>query len=204
MRAPSFVVWFTGIPASGKSTIAAAVVRRLAELGTDVVVLESDQLRRIYQNEDNDAYSDAGREEFYATVGRLARLVCGAGVPVLVDATANRRRYRDAVRSDVERFAEIFVDAPVAVARQRDPKGLYARAAGGAAGGTVEGTVERLPGLSAVYEPPLRPDLTVRSAEESAESAAERIVEYLLARGWLRRDAQPPGASANRQTSQDH
>ena len=86
---------------------------------------------------------------FYGAIAELARLLAGAGVPVLVAATANLRAYRDRARAGIPRFLEVFVDCPLAVCRARDPKGIYRRGA--------EGTAQNVPGVSAAYEPPLLP-----------------------------------------------
>ncbi len=179
---PGFAVWLTGLPASGKSTIAGALVRRLDELGVDVVVLESDALRRLYTPAPR--YTEAERDRFYAKVVHLAAWLTRRGVPVVIDATANRRRWRDAARRVLERFAEVWIDTPVEVCKQRDPKGLYASAA--------QGRATRLPGVGAPYEPPRAPELRVSGGDATPERAAEQIVGVLAARGWLPVEGGPP------------
>lgn len=168
-----FVVWITGLPASGKSTLARALVRALTASGGDAIVLESDALRRIYTPRPD--FSDEERERFYTTVVRLAVWLCRAGVPVVIDATAARRAWRDALRAQVARFAEVWVDTPPEECAARDPKGLYAAAG--------QGRAPALPGVGVPYEPPLRPDAVVRGGDPDV--AASHIVATLRDRGVL-------------------
>jgi adenylylsulfate kinase-like enzyme len=100
--------------------------------------------------------------------------VCDAGRPVIFDATANRRRYRDAARQAIARFAEVYVDTPLEVCRARDPKGLY-----------KSERVTALPGTQAAYEPPLAPELIVHGAEGTPAASAERILAFLARRRWI-------------------
>jgi adenylyl-sulfate kinase len=166
----AFTVWITGLPGSGKSTVAAALVRALARRGVDAVVLESDALRRIYTPEAT--YDQAERATFYATIRRLARVLARASVPTVVDATANLRAERDLARDELPRMVEVFVDTPLEVCEARDPKGLYRKARSGA--------ISNLPGLQAPYEPPLTPELVVRGDREDPDAAGERIAAALL------------------------
>ncbi|GMV40629.1 MAG: hypothetical protein AMXMBFR64_23450 [Myxococcales bacterium] len=168
-----FVVWVTGLPASGKSTVARALVRALAAAGGDAIVLESDALRRIYTPFPD--FSDQERERFYATVARLAVWLCRSGVPVVIDATGARRAWRDAVRAQVARFAEVWVDTPPGECAARDPKGLYAAA--------EQGRAPALPGVGVPYEPPLCPDAVVRGGDPDV--AASQVVTMLRDRGVL-------------------
>ena len=120
-RETAFVVWLTGLPASGKSTVARALAAKLAGKGIRAAVLESDAIRR--EISPNAGYFDAGRDAFYATVAYLARMLFLHGVPVIVDATANRRAYRDRARAAIPRFLEAYVRCPLAVCQARDPRG---------------------------------------------------------------------------------
>lgn len=171
----SFVVWVTGLPSSGKSTLAAALVQALAARGPPPEVLESDTVRRVLTP--RPAYDDAERDVFYGALAWLAARFVRHGVPVIVDATAHRRRWREAAREAVPRFLEVFVDTPVEVCRRRDPKGLW-RAADA-------GDLTTLPGAGVPYEVPERPDMHVHADREAPEEAARRAVAELEARGWL-------------------
>lgn len=163
MAEPAFAVWITGLPASGKSTITSQLRSLLKERGIDVEVLESDVLRQTLGG----GYEETGREAFYQRVVWLGTLLVAHGIPVIFDATANRRSYRDAARKQIERFVEVFVDVPLETCMARDPKGIYRNA-----GGDV-------PGLQAPYEPPLHPDLVIDGIRESPRDAARRILAVL-------------------------
>jgi adenylylsulfate kinase len=171
----AFAVWLTGLPASGKSTIARALLAELQQRDVRPAWLESDALRALLTPQAR--YDDAERELFYEALVHLGAFLVQRGVPVILDATANRRAYRDAGRRRIERFAEVFVDCPQALCEARDPKGLYARAR--------QGAVASLPGPQAAYETPLQPELVVRSDVESPRQAAGAIVNLLEKRGWL-------------------
>ena len=157
------VVWFTGLPASGKSTLARGLHDRLAARGQACLVLDSDELRDALGAH---AYTPAERDRFYDVVARLAALVASQGVIALVAATASRRAYRDAARARVPVFVEVWVDASLEACEARDPKGLYGRARAGEAG------VRELPGITAPYEPPLAPEVTAHGGEDELALAA--------------------------------
>ena len=176
-REPAFAIWLTGLPASGKSTVTRALVAELQALGVRPAVLESDAVRREITPQPK--YDDADRDAFYATLAFLARVLVQHGVPVIIDATANRRAYRDRARTAILRFLEVLVRCPLAVCRARDPKGIYRRGA--------EGTARNVPGISAPYEPPERPDLVIDGEKDNPVDAARRIVIALGAKGFLPR-----------------
>jgi adenylylsulfate kinase len=116
----------TGLPASGKSTITRALVAELAARGVDVAVLESDALRPVLTP--RATYSEEERETFYRAMTYIGALLVTHGVPVIFDATANRRAYRAGARVAIERFVEVYVDCPLDVCIGRDPKGIYRKA----------------------------------------------------------------------------
>ena len=167
----SFAVWLTGLSASGKSAIARELARELHERSVDVAVLESDVLRT--QLTPYARYDDADRDFFYAALVELGAFVVSAGRAVLFDATANRRRYRDAARGRIGHFCEVYVDTPLEVCRQRDPKRLYR-------------TGGNMPGVNAPYEAPLAPEVVVHGERSTPRQSAERILAHLQTRGWLR------------------
>lgn len=169
-----FAVWITGLPASGKSTVAAALASELNARGEAVEVLESDALRKIFTP--HPRYDEAERDAFYAQIAYLGGLLARHGVAVIFAATANRRRYRDRARQQIPRFLEVYVDTPLEVCMRRDPKGIYRLA-------------REVPGLQAPYEPPLHPDLVIHGDREPAEAAARRVVEMLMEAGFLSRPA---------------
>lgn len=148
---PSCVVWLTGLPASGKSTLAATLRRRLDELGVASVLLDSDEVRAALHP--TPGYDEAGRRDFYDTLGDLAALLEGQGLVVIVAATAHLRELRAHARARARRFVEVYVQCSPEVCSARDPKGLYAAAR--------SGEVRELPGMGVAYEAPEPPDLRV-------------------------------------------
>lgn len=161
----SFAVWLTGLPASGKSAIARELLRLLHERGVEVAVLESDVMRT--QLTPYPRYDDADRDFFYSALCDIGAGLIRKEKPVIFDATANRRAYRDAARRRIARFAEVFVDTPLETCAARDPKGLYRG------------------GMKMPYEPPSAPELVVRGAAGTPLSAAHEILAWLERRGWL-------------------
>lgn len=150
------VVWITGLPASGKSTLARAVLARLAARGRPGLLLDGDAVRAALSPPPG--YGDAARDAFYATLGALALLAAGDGLVAVVAATAHRRAFRDRVRARAPRFVEVHVATPAGACAARDPKGLWARARAGDA--------PALPGAGAAYEPPLAPEVVAADGED--------------------------------------
>ena len=148
-------VWFTGLSGAGKSTLADAVAARLLEDGRPAYVLDGDNVRHGL-NADL-GFSAADRAENVRRVGHVARLMADAGLVVLVPVISPYRADRDRVRADHEvaglAFVEVFVDTPLELCEQRDPKGLYAQARAGSLTGMT--------GIDAPYEAPVSPDLRV-------------------------------------------
>jgi adenylylsulfate kinase len=169
----AFAVWITGLPASGKSTIAEELAGRLAD--RRAAVLESDALREVFTP--GASYDQQDREQFYKQVAYVAALLVRHGVPVIIAATANLRAYRQLAREQIPRFVEVYVDTPLEVCLARDPKGIYSEAQAGAN--------QHVPGLQAPYEPPERPDVIIHGDLETASDAAGKIVEYLQLAGLI-------------------
>jgi len=169
-----FAIWITGLPASGKSTITRALREQLAGRGIDVAVLESDAVRKIL--EEQPSYDPEARARFYRYLAYAGVLLTQHGVPVIFDATANRRIYRDWARQQIPRFIEVFIDCVLETCMARDPKGIYRKAS--------EGGAHTVPGLQEPYEPPEAADIVVDSKHDPA-LAAERILEKLKERGYL-------------------
>jgi adenylylsulfate kinase len=122
----AFAVWITGLPACGKSTIAANLRTQLSSRGIDVAVLESDELRRIFTP--HPRYDPDERDTFYRQMVYVGVLLTQHGIPVIFDATANRRAYRARARQQISKFLEVYVECPLATCIARDPKGIYSRA----------------------------------------------------------------------------
>ena len=166
---PAFAVWLTGLSSSGKSSITRELAALLAARGVHAQVLESDAVRR--EITPKATYGEAERDMFYAALAYMARLLVEHDVTVIVDATANRRAYRDRARQGIPRFIEVHVRCPLEVCRSRDPKGIYRRGATGEA--------PNVPGLSAPYEEPLRPEVAVDGDRDAPGASARKIVQTL-------------------------
>jgi adenylylsulfate kinase len=171
-RKQGFAVWITGLPASGKSSITRELVGKLNEQGVLPAVLESDALRSILTPEPT--YSPEERDRFYLQMARIGEMLCREGIPVVFDATANRREYRDHARSRISSFLEVFVECPLELCRKRDPKRIYAAA--------DQGKAVNVPGVQATFEPPLEPDVVVDGRDDPRISA-DTIFRQLKKRG---------------------
>ena len=171
----AFAVWITGLPASGKSTLSRALKAQLAARGVDAAVLESDALRQALS--DHPSYGEQERDTFYRVMTYIGVVLTGHGVPVIFDATANLRLYRDRARQQIPRFVEVYVECPLETCMARDPKGIYRQAR--------EGAASSVPGLQAPYEPPQCPDVVVHSGHEAPASAATRVLAKLAEKSYL-------------------
>jgi adenylylsulfate kinase len=172
---PAFGLWITGLPASGKSTITAALTTLLREARINFTVLESDRMRMAFS--DNPQYDERERELFYRSLAFIGSVLVEHGISVIFDATANRRSYRSRAREHISHFVEVFVDCPLEVCASRDPKGIYRMAR--------EGRASNVPGLQTSYEPPEHPDIVIHTESEEPEESARRIFKVLSEKGFL-------------------
>ncbi len=165
------ILWFTGLSGAGKSTIANLVEKRLHADGRHTYLLDGDNVRHGL-NKDL-GFTDADRVENIRRVAEVARLMMDAGLIVLVSFISPFRSERRMARSLVEpgEFIEIFVDAPLAVAEARDPKGLYRKAR--------RGELKNFTGIDSIYEVPGEAELRLDTAQLTPEAAAARVVAYL-------------------------
>ncbi len=168
------VLWFTGLSGAGKSAIANAVEKRLLELHKHTYLLDGDNVRHGLNA--GLTFSEADRIENIRRIGEVAKLMVDAGLIVLTAFISPLRANREFVRSrlDADQFIEIFVDTPLEVCEQRDPKGLYAKAR--------QGKIANFTGISSPYEPPEAPELTLDTTKLSVDEAADRVIEYLAQR----------------------
>ena len=174
----AWVMWFTGLPGCGKTTIAARVKANLWEAGISAKILQLDEIRRVITPEPK--YTEEERDIVYASLAYMAKLLAEEGINVIIDATANRRRYRDFARRLIPNFAEVFIRAPLSVCMEREakrnakfsPKDIYRKA---------EAEKAPVPGVNVAYEEPISPeievDTTSMNREESARYIAGRILE---------------------------
>ena len=167
----SFAVWLTGLSGAGKSAVARALLEELRGRAVAAAVLESDVMRT--QLTPFATYDDAERDFFYRLLADFAiRLT--KDIPVVIDATASRRAYRERAREAIPRFAEVYVSTPLEVCAARDTKGFY-KGKG----------VKTLPGVQLPYEPPLAPELVIVGDRGTPREGAAAIVELLGRRGWI-------------------
>ncbi|RQR51212.1 sulfate adenylyltransferase subunit CysN [Burkholderia sp. Bp9126] len=166
------IVWLTGLSGAGKSTIANLVEKRLHALGRHTYLLDGDNVRHGLNRDLG--FTEADRVENIRRVAEVARLMVDAGLIALVSFISPFRAERDTARALVgsDEFVEVFVDTPLAVAEERDPKGLYRKAR--------RGELKHFTGIDSPYEPPEHPELRIDTLAETPERAAERIVAYLL------------------------
>ncbi|VWD19536.1 MULTISPECIES: sulfate adenylyltransferase subunit CysN [Burkholderia] len=166
------IVWLTGLSGAGKSTIANLVEKRLHALGKHTYLLDGDNVRHGLNRDLG--FTEADRVENIRRVAEVARLMLDAGLITLVSFISPFRAERDMARAMVgpDEFVEVFVDTPLAVAEERDPKGMYRKAR--------RGELKHFTGIDSPYEPPAQPELRVDTVAESPEEAADRIVAYLL------------------------
>jgi len=163
-----FAIWVTGIPASGKSSITRELVKKLAQRGVSVVVLESDEMRKILTPVPT--YGQGERDAFYRSLALIGALITRNGVPVIFDATANKRAYREYARTLIPRFVEAYVTCPLEICMKRDPKGIYGRA--------VAGETSTVPGIQTTYEPPSNAEITL-DGRNPPETSADAVVDLL-------------------------
>jgi len=166
------VVWFTGIPSAGKTTLSKRVQSELQAAGYKVELLDGDLLRR--QLSKDLGFTKADRDENIRRIGSVAGELAQTGVLVLVAAIAPYRSARDEVRRKLGEFAEVYVNAPLTVCESRDVKGLYHRAR--------LGEVKGLTGIDDPYEPPLHPEVECRTDLETIEESTRKVIEYVHGR----------------------
>ena len=189
------VIWFTGLSACGKSTVANLVDHKLHKRGTHSYVLDGDNVRlglnagpgmlkerhgEEYAKRFGLGFSAQDREENIRRIGAVAKLFAEAGIVTLTAFISPYRRDRDAARAANKDgdFIEIFVDAPLEVCEARDPKGLYKKARAGELKGFT--------GIDDPYEAPAKPELVLDAGTKSAEALADEVIAYLEKTGKIK------------------
>ena len=171
------VIWLTGMPSSGKSTIAVELQAILFEKGCNVFILDGDNIRHGLNK--NLGFSPEDREENIRRIGEVAKLFAEAGFFTITSFISPYRNDRDAARALLEKgeFIEVYVKASLKSCEQRDPKGLYKKAR--------SGQIKEFTGVSAPYEEPLKPEIAIDTEKYNKEECAQQIVKYLLDKGYI-------------------
>ncbi len=171
------VLWFTGLSGSGKSTIANAVETALLSQQKHTYLLDGDNIRHGLNS--GLGFSDEDRIENIRRIGEVAKLFVDAGVIVLSAFISPFRSDRERVRALVEQgeFIEVYVDTPLEVCEQRDPKGLYKKARAG--------EIPNFTGIDSPYEAPVDPEVHIRNDGISVDEAAQLVINYLETKGYL-------------------
>ncbi len=182
LKARGATMWFTGLSASGKSTIASALEQVLVQRGIHCYRLDGDNIRHGLNK--NLGFSAEDRAENIRRIGEVAKLFADSGCVTLTSFISPYRRDRDLAREMHEKdragaiaFLEVFVDAPIEVCEQRDPKGLYKKARAGELKGFT--------GIDDPYESPLKPELVLKPATMSVEESVRACLDLLRARGVI-------------------
>ena len=173
----AFAVWFTGLPGSGKTVIASRAASLLKKERIDVRILQLDEIRKVLTPDPK--YTDDERNIVYASLAYMAKILTECGVNVFIDATANWRRYREAARSIIPQFGEVFVRCPLEVCMEREahrkaafsPKGIYIKSARAGA---------KVPGVNVPYEEPLNPIVIIDSDKMKPDESARKVALAIL------------------------
>jgi len=174
-----WAIWLTGMPGSGKSTLARFVARKLLRRHIRAQVLSVEMVRKVLTVRPK--YTEEERRVVYGALVFVAEILTQNGTNVIIDATANRRRYRDAARRSIPRFAEIYLKCPLEVCMQRErrrkrrfgaPSRIYSKARTGAS--------KTVPGVGVPYERPFSPELTVDTYHLKPHESADQIAKFVL------------------------
>ncbi|HVP10049.1 MAG TPA: adenylyl-sulfate kinase [Phycisphaerae bacterium] len=170
-------IWLTGLPSSGKSTIAFSLEHLLIQQGRLAYVLDGDNIRHGLNK--NLGFSAEDRAENIRRIGEVAKLFADAGLMTVTSFVSPYRADRDLVRKLHDEakipFVEVFIDTPVATCEERDPKGFYKKAR--------EGKIAQFTGVSDPYEPPLKPELVLKNGELKLEEVVAELLTYLVKEG---------------------
>lgn len=171
----SFVIWITGPSGAGKTTLVNALAERFRELGAGVEILDGDGIRsKLYPDL---GFSREEREMHNRVVIQMANLLVKNEVITLVSVIAPYKESRDSARAEIERFMEVYLNCPLDLRVQRDPKGLYAKA--------IRGEIKGLTGYDGIYEEPDNPDLVLHTDKMSVEEQVDKVVEKAIELDFL-------------------
>jgi len=170
-----FTLWFTGLPCSGKSTLAEIVAKELESRGRGVEILDGDVVRTHLTK--GLGFSKEDRDENIRRIGYVCALLSKHGAIAISAAISPYRSIRDEVRSKTLNFIEVFVDTPLELCVKRDVKGMYKKA--------FAGEIKNFTGVTDPYEPPLNPEIVIETQKEEPEISAARILESLERMGFI-------------------
>jgi len=164
-----FVLWFTGLSGSGKSTIADRVAEKLRERGLKIERLDGDTVRKSLTRDLG--FSERDRNENIRRVAFVAKLLSRNGVGVIASFISPYRKIRNHVREEVTNFVEVYAKCPLEICIERDPKGLYKKA--------LNGEIENFTGISHPYEEPENPEILLETDKETVDECVEKIINKL-------------------------
>ena len=170
-----YTLWFTGLPSSGKSTLARMVETRLTHMGFHTEVLDGDEVRlRLSKGL---GFSKEDRDENIRRISYVANIITRCGGIAITCAISPYREIRDEARKEIGRFVEIYVKCPIEECIKRDVKGLYKRA--------ISGEIANFTGISDPYEEPLQPEITLETNIETMDESVEKILRILTKLGYI-------------------
>jgi adenylyl-sulfate kinase len=171
-----FTLWFTGLSGAGKSTITQRLAPILRARGRRVEIMDGDEVRENLSK--GLGFSKEDRDTNIKRIGYVAALLTRTGAVAMTAAISPYKAIRDFNRATIGNFIEVYVECPIEVLTERDPKGLYKKA--------LAGEIKGFTGVDDPYEAPEKPEICVNSSSETADESVARIVEYLEREGWLR------------------
>ena len=171
----AFIIWFTGLPSAGKTTLGKLLTDYLRGNGVDVEWLDSDELRRVLTP--NPKYTAEERDWFYNVLVWLAYRFYRHGVTVVISATGNKREYREKLRNMVDNFVEVYLKCDLKVCIERDVKGVYKLG--------LTGKSKTVPGLGVAYEEPEDPEIIIETDRYSVEESFNILIEKLRGMGLI-------------------
>lgn len=170
------VIWFTGLPCSGKTTLSKMLERELKEKGKEVVLLDGDELRKTISKDLG--FSEEDRKEHNRRVIELAKKLSKEGKVVVLALVSPIREVREKAREEIgKEFVEVYLSCPLAVCIERDVKGHYKKA--------LRGEIKNFTGVSQKYEEPVNPEVILYTAVESKEESIKKLMEFLTKRGYV-------------------
>ncbi len=177
MNKKGFVLWFTGLSGAGKSTLAEGVYQALKDNGNNIERFDGDIFRKNLSKDLG--FSREDREENIRRIGFVVNLLSRNQVAVVASFISPYRKQRQELRSSINNFIEVFVNTPLEVCEQRDPKGLYKKAR--------QKQIPYFTGISDPYEAPESPDLELRAGELGVEECLAQIIDFLIENDYIRK-----------------